>query len=405
MRTILPNFISRLVTNRSKQKSNITLRQHSFRNWMTTVVTIVILVGGIIGANAQITNLNFNSEDITYSEISGGTNIVNGGSTLGAVSALTPIGFNFQYQGNTYGNISVNAAGLLKFGAVVVTTESANNASSIINTPKLYAWWDATYTVSAANGGGVSTLLTGSAPNRVLTIQWKVAYSANSAPGFSYQIKLYETSNKIEYLYGTAPTSTPSASVGLGNYGADEYLSIYTFNHIPSGRINYNANTIFPGVGNGMKYTFTPNATSSVSPDCLSSKPSWWIKADAPNKITRTHKNVPAANRVASSELNSTWTAAASILSGANGWIPNAAQGATAAPTGSNPIGNITLDLGSVQAVDGVVTLGAGSAAYYALDYYVKVSNDLVTWTNIGLLEGNENNTGLHYADFPTAID
>ncbi|MEY4521442.1 MAG: hypothetical protein RIT10_627, partial [Bacteroidota bacterium] len=356
-------------------------------------------------ATAQITNIKFDTEDITYAEISGGTNIVNGGSTLGAVSALTPIGFNFIFQGNTYANISVNAAGLLKFGAVVVTTESVNNASSILNTPKLYAWWDATYTVSAANGGGVSTLLTGSAPNRVLTIQWKVAYAANATTGFSYQIKLYETSNKIEYLYGAVPGSPQSASVGLGNYGADEYLSIYTFNHIPSGRINYNTNTFFPGAGAGIKYIFSPTATSTVSPDCFSSKPSWWVKADSPSKSTRTLKNVPAGNRVASSELNTTWTAAASILTGSNGWIPNSAQGATAVPTGSNPIGNITLDLGSVQAVDGVVTLGAGSAAYYALDYYVKVSNDLVTWTNIGLLEGNENNTGFHYADFPTSIN
>ena len=212
MTQFLPHTIMRL-TNvlRSQQKSSTTPRKHSFRNWMTAIVTIVSLVGGIIGANAQITNLKFDTEEITYSEISGGTTVINGGSALGAVSALTPIGFNFQFQGNTYGNISVNAAGLLKFGAVIVTNESANNASSIVNTPKLYAWWDATYTVAAANGGGVSTLLTGSAPNRVLTIQWKVAYAANAATGFSYQIKLYETSNKIEYLYGIAPTSTPSS--------------------------------------------------------------------------------------------------------------------------------------------------------------------------------------------------
>jgi gliding motility-associated-like protein len=365
---------------------------------------VLMILGMISGVSAQITNLNFSNEAISYSEISGGTNIVPGGSALGAVSALTPIGFDFQFQGNTYGNISVNAAGLLKFGAVVVTNESANNASSIINTPKLYAWWDATYTVAAANGGGVSTLLTGSAPNRVLTVQWKVSYAANAATGFSYQIKLYETSNKIEFLYGSAPGSPQSASVGLGNYGANEYLSIYTFNHIPSSKQNYNANTIFPGVGNGMKYTFTPANFSATCPDCFSSKPSFWLKADGAINATRTLKNVPAASRTSSSDWASSWPASASVLSATNGWIPGASEGGAANPTGSNAIGSITLDLGSVQTIDGVATLGAGSAAYYVQDYYVRVSNDNLTWTNIGLFEGNELNTALHYSDFAAPV-
>jgi hypothetical protein len=267
------------------KKSNQTHKKttpHSMKNFSTTsfkkycaYLTILscylfaMLFNGTT-ANAQITNLNFSSDPVAYTEISGGTNIVAGGSALGAASAVTPIGFNFLFQGNTYANISVNAAGLLKFGAVAVTNETANNASSIINTPKLYAWWDATYTTTAASGGGVSTLLTGTAPNRVLTVQWKVAYAVNAAVGFSYQVKLYETSNKIEYLYGSVPGSPQSASVGLGNFGADEYISIYTVNHIPSGKLNYNSNTIFPGAGSGMKYTFTPGNYSTICPDCFS---------------------------------------------------------------------------------------------------------------------------------------
>ena len=143
------NTIKNFVT-RNFNSSYLTKQSKSIFKTLVLLATFFPVV-----YHAQITNIKFDSEDITYAEISGGTNIVNGGSALGAVSALTPIGFNFVFQGNTYANISVNAAGLLKFGAVVVTTESVNNASSILNTPKLYAWWDATYTVAAANGGGV----------------------------------------------------------------------------------------------------------------------------------------------------------------------------------------------------------------------------------------------------------
>jgi hypothetical protein len=126
---------------------------------------------------SQIANLKLATTQSTYSELPSGTNLIPGGSAIGAASAVTPIGFNFVFQGNTFSNFSVNAAGLLKLGSVAVTTESANNASSTTNTPKLYAWWDATATMAAANGGGVTFALSGSAPNRVLTVQWRVAYT------------------------------------------------------------------------------------------------------------------------------------------------------------------------------------------------------------------------------------
>ncbi|BDB56358.1 hypothetical protein SHINM13_06540 [Flavobacterium ammonificans] len=371
---------------------------------MISVVVLGFLFGSSTSTNAQITNLKLSTDPITYTEISGGTNLVAGGSAIGAASSVTPIGFDFVFQGNTYSNFSVNAAGLLKLGTVAVTTESANNASSTTNTPKLYAWWDATATVAAANGGGVTFALSGSAPNRVLTVQWRVAYTTNASAGFSYQVKLYETTNVIEYLYGAIPPSgTLSASVGLGNFGANEYQSIYTFNHIPSATLNYNANTFFPGAGNGIKYIFTPNL-AVVTPANVANKPSFWLKADGALNATRTFLNVPANRRTATSELNASWVAANSVLNATNAWIPNAAQGASATPTGNNQLGALTLDLGSVQTIHGVATLGAGANAFHVKDYVVRVSTDNVTYTDLGLFMGNELNTALRFADFDTPI-
>jgi hypothetical protein len=176
MSNFLPTCISRLVHTNSSQKTKFKTNN---RFQKLLIVTIVYLFSADF-AQAQVTNLKFSNETVVYSEISGGTNLVAGGSAIGAVSTVTPIGFNFVFQGNTYSNFSVNAAGLMKLGNVVITNESVNNASSITNTPKLYAWWDATYTVAAANGGGVTYVLSGTAPNRVLTVQWKVAYAALS---------------------------------------------------------------------------------------------------------------------------------------------------------------------------------------------------------------------------------
>ena len=392
------------ILNPSRMRSFISIfKLQVLQPKFSTLIFVWLLFFWSAVAMSQITNLKLSTEPITYTEISGGTNLVAGGSAIGSASAVTPIGFNFVFQGNTYANFSVNAAGLLKLGPVAVTTESANNASSTINTPKLYAWWDATATVAAANGGGVTFALTGTAPNRVLTVQWRVSYTTNATTGFSYQVKLFETTNVIEYLYGSAPGSPQSASVGLGNFGANEYQSIYTFNHIPSATLNYNANTFFPGAGNGIKYIFTPNL-AVVTPANVANKPSFWLKADGAFNATRTLLNVPASSRTASSELNATWTAANSVLNGANAWIPSSAQGGSATPTGNNQIGALTLDLGSVQTIHGVATLGAGSNAFHTKDYVVRVSNDNVNYTDLGLFMGNELNTALRFADFEAPV-
>ncbi|MEY4647030.1 MAG: hypothetical protein RIQ98_866, partial [Bacteroidota bacterium] len=377
----------------------------TFRFALAQAVLFVVLTLNISHvAKAQLTNLKFTTTPVTYTELVGGSNLIAGGSALAAPSAVTPIGFNFVYQGKSYSDFSVNAAGLLKLGSVVVTNESSNSAISVTNTPKIYAWWDATYTTSVAGGGGVTYALTGAAPNRVLTVQWKVAYTSNAATGFSYQIKLYETSNNIEFLYGnTVPTGTMSASAGLGNLGAREYISVYTFNHILSSKIEFSTNNFFPGAGAGRQYLFSPSFPSA-SPLNSSVRPSFWLKADAAVKSTRTLLNVPANRRTASSELNASWTAAGSLLTSPNGWISNAAEGAASNPTGSNALGQITLDLGSIQTVDGVATLGAGSANYFVSDFHVRVSSDNVTYTDLGLFEGNEVYNVMHYADFDAPV-
>ena len=42
-------------------------------------------------SNAQISNLRFSSAQTPYTELAGGTNLISGGSAIGAASAVTPI--------------------------------------------------------------------------------------------------------------------------------------------------------------------------------------------------------------------------------------------------------------------------------------------------------------------------
>ena len=267
MRNFLNPSIAKSLISSLTSKSRVTKSNAFVRFCLAVVMTL----GTITGVNAQITNYNFAASTITYADITGGTTLVAGGNTtLGAASAVTPIGFTFNYLGQNYTGFSVNSAGLLKFNfgttapfSTAVTTENANNPTSATNLACLYPWWDGTYTGSVASGGGVSYVLTGTAPNRVLTVQWNLTYTSNGAVGTKYQVKLYEGSNKIEYIYGMAPVATTTASVGMKGMSAGEYLDVIPGPEVLSNNYYHTSvsNTLFP---TNRKYEFTPKTKTSV---------------------------------------------------------------------------------------------------------------------------------------------
>ncbi|MFN5421917.1 MAG: discoidin domain-containing protein, partial [bacterium] len=361
---------------------------------------------------AQINNYRFESGTTTYADITGGTTIVNAGSTVGAASTVRNIGFTFNYLGVNYTQFSANAAGLVRLGSTAVTTESANAIVSTTNTPKLMPWWDDMYTSAVASSGGVSFVSSGTAPNRVLTVQWKVTNSTTNTTVQNFQVKLYETSNKVEYLYGASNTNLANtASIGLGGLvAANEYLSITSTDRgaivstntsiTVSGLTSYNGNLNANWPGNNTVYSFTPTS-STVKPSSSFANPLLWLRADAGVKnVTYPLKNVSAANRTVSSELDVNWVKANSLFTNTTrSWIPGTNDGATGSPKGW-----IQLDLGSVQSIDGVATLGAAGYAYWTKDYSVQVSSDGTNWTNLGRFDGNFDNNTPRYNDFSSPV-
>lgn len=349
-------------------------------------------------ANAQISNIKFSSEPATYSELSGGTSLIAGGNVaVGAAtlkSAVTPIGFTFKYQGVDYTQFSAAATGMLQFGATQVGVFD-NTSILTPSVPFVCAAWD-NYTVgTAASGGGVTYQLSGSAPNQVLTVQWKVTKTANTAAGYNFQVKLYEGTNKIELLIGSGPVAAITSATGLNN-SANEHMWVYTSNETLFTSMNL-MNTAWPTAGT--LYTFTPK-TATATGAVVATTPNFWVKADQPVLFNRTFLNVPAANRTASSVYTNlaTYNAAQSVLS-ANGWLPSQATWQA-----DPPVDFITLDLGSVRTIDGIGTMGRNSPVQTPSSLTVKVSSDNVNWTNLGLFLRNENNVLLQYSDFDAPV-
>jgi hypothetical protein len=151
--------------------------------------------------------------------------------------AALPIGFTFTYLGINYTTLNVSTDGFATLGTSGFTTagcgyDNTNGLSTTpiaANRPVLAPLWD-----DLDVTGGIQYTITGTAPLRVFTAQWTNALwdYGGASPAMSFQLKLYETSNIIEYVYrqesGTIVNGSGGASIGItaGATGAGNFLSL-----------------------------------------------------------------------------------------------------------------------------------------------------------------------------------
>jgi hypothetical protein len=150
----------------------------------------------------------------------------------------TPIGFSFTFNGTTYDRIGVNANGWVSFGqstltpAVNMATTSAYTplASTAAITPAHLRNRIAAMAadLQAQAGAELRVETIGNAPNRVCVIQWtnyKRFGTAGNGHSLNFQIRLHETSNYVDVVYGpmTWNATSSTAHVGLGGSAAAQY--------------------------------------------------------------------------------------------------------------------------------------------------------------------------------------
>jgi subtilisin-like proprotein convertase family protein len=232
---------------------------------------------GIIPFNASQYSFS-SSTGNSLDPMTGATTIVASNTSSGGTGDDTPtggqsIGFSFNYEGTNYTQYSVSPDGWILLGSATATSQFTNSVTSTSNVPKIYPAWDDWATGS---NGNVKALVTGTAPNRILKIQWFVTIpralsgSANS----TFQLWLYETTNVIEFRYGTMGTPTDGASGGLTGTTATNYNSLTFSSNTTSTSSANNSNLSSPA--SGRMYTFTPPSlvTYAWSPAGLVVSPS-----------------------------------------------------------------------------------------------------------------------------------
>ncbi|WP_129538379.1 hypothetical protein [Flavobacterium sp. 140616W15] len=210
----------------------------------------------------------FSSKSSAYKYLDGGT-VVPALSKDDAVSGKLPIGFPFQLGCDFYSDFYASSNGTLSFNDPFV---SMNNGSYILsmsryaNLTLLAPLWD------NLNGdrGIFSYKTTGTAPNQVFIAEWKNwkwFYNATSAV-ISFQVKLYEGSNRIEYIYNQEPSPNTSGSASIGIFNANTlnaeakqlWINNTSESPVASTSITENIN-IRPA--SGQVYRFTRNDTDA----------------------------------------------------------------------------------------------------------------------------------------------
>lgn len=146
-------------------------------------------------------------------DMSSGTTQLVGAGLDATASAVTNIGFNFIFMGNTFSQYSVNEDGQLKLGGTVVGTNSYTITSGTWAAPLLSAFNADLRTGTTT--GKVHYKVVGTAPNRTLVVEFKdmqLFYTTAAAGTSTWQMRLYETSGIVEYVYGTVNVTSTSAS-------------------------------------------------------------------------------------------------------------------------------------------------------------------------------------------------
>ena len=225
------------------------------RSALCGVVAALGLLSLARSATAQTFNFRAQNAQIvstTYQSLDTVGTVIPTANFDDADSAPQNIGFSFPYNGSTFSSFILSSNGFIKLGSAPLSdpflyldyaqTEQANGqfvysggpiASTDSRSTNIIAPLSVDLAGALSGGTEYRMVTTGTAPNRVCTIQWKnvrdkpkQASPSNTTvigtqyASISFQVKLYETSGQIDFVYGPStagpgPDAYRSVVVGL----------------------------------------------------------------------------------------------------------------------------------------------------------------------------------------------
>jgi hypothetical protein len=182
--------------------------------------------------------------------------------------------FPFQLYDQTYNGVNVNSNGRLDF---VTVNEPGGFASACLPAPPnigpfdytIFGLWSDYRTdivgegcANFASGCGIFTSVSGTAPNRIFNIEWRVVYFADHTQTANFEVRLYENdpSLRFDFIFGTVQPGSDQLYVsGVQGPGGVFTQDFCDANPPGPGCRTYTC----PG---GATPTPTPTATPTVTP-------------------------------------------------------------------------------------------------------------------------------------------
>ncbi len=236
----------------------------SMKNFKLSFCVLIFLLSFTL--KAQI-NYAFTAPTAAYAANTTPT-VLLGGNVDDNISASTAIGFNFCFGGVVYTTFQASSNGVMFLGTTFAGSNAFNDLNTCSDRPAIAPLWDDLETDAA---GDVNYKVTGASPNRILTVEWRNMlwnYSATN-PAISFQAKLYETTNVIDFTYlrngnASANINSASASIGLAGQTSGDYYSLDGVGGSPNASKIFETSTLATKPASTQIYRWTPTNCSGT---------------------------------------------------------------------------------------------------------------------------------------------
>lgn len=212
------------------------------------ISTFFFAIGLVLLSKAQFFNYTKDNAVIltgTYDDLAGnGTKITTNylGQPMGTVndnSSIQNIGFTFNFSGTNFTQFVLNTNGFIKLGTDTVSASQAVNVLSTTATGATNVIYPCNINLQPTGNTEYRVYTSGTAGSQVCTIQFKaVTDSGCPACGptdrqfdnMEFQIKLYEATNVIEFVYGSFTASVNPSNFFQPNCGLKSVDAAHSVN-------------------------------------------------------------------------------------------------------------------------------------------------------------------------------
>ena len=154
---------------------------------------------------------NYTSSTGTGVIVPGTTNI---GNNCDDCTTLITLPFPVQLYERTFTTAYVSSNGTIQFQSSDSAYGNACLPVQIFEYASIPFWMDL-YTGDVAGGQGVFTSVTGSAPNRIFTVEWRANVCCSAGIALNFASRFYEGTNQVDHVYGAMANNGSTATTGL----------------------------------------------------------------------------------------------------------------------------------------------------------------------------------------------